>query len=107
MQIFGSVYRNRNLYMEHLTTDPLPTKFDTLNGKPLRDWNFLERMFNAFSPIALSVADEGPGRQLLWDSGYDLGQTTYSYRGVDLQDAEKFGLCSSKLWVMQRSPLVV
>ena len=79
--------RNRNLYMEHFTTDPLPTKYDTLNAKPLRDWNFLERMVNAGSPIALSVADEGPGRQLLWDSGYDLGQTTYSYRGVDLQDA--------------------
>ena len=63
--------RNRNLALEFGPGEDLPIKYDLLNGKPLRDWNFMERMWNAVSPISLSL-DKGPGRTLLWNSNYDL-----------------------------------
>ena len=70
--------RNRNLLFENLapSEQQLPIKYDMLNGKPIRDWDFLTRSFNAFSPISLNL-DQSPGRKLLFDSGYDLRQSTY------------------------------
>ena len=47
-----------------------------LNGKPLKDWDFMTRAFNAISPVSLSL-DQSPGRNFLFDSGYDLRQSTY------------------------------
>ena len=42
--------RNRNLITEGLAIDGgLPTKYDMLNGKPIRNWDFPTRMFNMFS----------------------------------------------------------
>ena len=82
----GDALRNRNLISEYLPGDDLPIKYDILNGKPLKDWDFMTRMFNAFSPIALSL-DESPGRALLFSSGYDLRMSTYSSPdGHDLSD---------------------
>jgi len=67
--------RNRNLAMEGFgvkgLTGKLPIKYDMLTGKPLRDWNFFESIFNAVSPISLSL-QLSPGRTLLHKSGYDL-----------------------------------
>ncbi len=80
--------RNRNLIMENFAnnTNQLPIKYDLLNGKPLKDWDFLTRAFNAVSPVALSL-DQGPGRQLLFDSGYDLRMSTYyAPDGTNLTD---------------------
>ena len=76
----GDAVRNRNLALEHLAVGPieeLPLKYDLLTGEPLRDWNFMERMFNAVSPISLSLA-ESPGRTLLWNSQYDLRMSILS-----------------------------
>ena len=56
----------------------VPTKYDMLTGRPIRDWDFPTRMFNAISPFNISL-DYSPGRKLLFDSGYDLRTTTYSY----------------------------
>jgi len=72
--IFDSI-RNRNLAMEGFgvkgVTGKLPIKYDMLNGRPIRDWNFIESIFNAVSPITLSL-QQSPGRTLLHKSGYDL-----------------------------------
>ena len=75
----GDSIRNRNLYMEGLAGEgAVPIKYDMLTGKPIRDWDFPTRMFNAVSPFNISL-DYSPGRKLLFDSGYDLRTTTFSY----------------------------
>ena len=82
--------RNRNLIMEHFAGQKeLPIKYDLLNGKPLKDHDFLTRAFNAVSPVNLSL-DQGPGRQMLYDSGYDLRKSTYyAPDGTNLTDLPK------------------
>ena len=72
--------RNRNLLTEKLTAltpvRELPIKYDLLNGKPLKMWDFLTRAYNAVSPVSLNL-DQSPGRNMLFDSGYDLRLSTY------------------------------
>ena len=69
--------RNRNLLTDQLAGDnKLPIKYDILNGKPLKDWDFLPRAFNAVSPVSLNL-EQSPGSQLLFNSGYDLRLSTY------------------------------
>ena len=75
-------FRNRNLYLEGVAAFELPTKFDTLTGNPIRNWDFPTRMFNMFSPFTINL-DYSKGRKFLFDSGYDLRTTTYSYEGLD------------------------
>ena len=73
---WGDAIRNRNLMMEAFSADPLPTKYDLLNGRPIRDHDFVTRMWNMFIPVSLNL-DQGPGRKMLFDSGYDLKMSTY------------------------------
>ena len=73
--VFQSV-RNRNLITENFAFSQLPIKYDMLNGKPLKDWDFMTRLYNAVSPVSLNL-DQGPGREFLFDSGYDLRTSTY------------------------------
>ena len=68
--------RNRNLLTEVLPGSDLPIKYDMLNGKAIKDWDFLTRAYNAVSPITLSL-DQTPGRNFLFNSGYDLRMSTY------------------------------
>ena len=80
--------RNRNLIFENFAEgeSKLPLKYDMLNGKPLKDWDFMTRAFNAVSPISLSL-DQSPGRNFLFDSGYDLRKSTYyAPDGTNLTD---------------------
>ena len=78
--------RNRNLLSEYGPGDDLPIKYDMLNGKPIKDHDFMTRMFNLFSPVSLNL-DQSPGRKLLFDSGYDIRLSTYfSPKGDDLSD---------------------
>ena len=72
----ASAIRNRNLTTENIAGEQLPIKYDMLTGDPIKDWNFVTRMFNAFSPVHLNM-DYSPGRKFLFDSGYDLRQSTY------------------------------
>ena len=82
----GQSVRNRNLISEYLTGEPLPTKYDLLNGRPIRDYDFNTRAYNTFSPISLNL-DYSPGRKLIFDSGYDLRMSTFmSPDGVDLSE---------------------
>lgn len=71
-----SSIRNRNLITEVLAAEPLPIKYDMLTGKPIKDHDFITRMFNAFSPVQLNM-DYSPGRKMLFDSGFDLRTSTY------------------------------
>jgi len=83
--------RNRNLLTEVATqinplANELPKKYDMLNGKPLRDWDFLTRAYNAVSPVSLNL-DQSEGRNFLFDSGYDLRMSTYyAPDGTNLTD---------------------
>ena len=78
--------RNRNLISEYMTGEQLPDKYDLLNGRPIRDYDFNTRAYNTFSPISLNL-DYSPGRKLIFDSGYDIRMSTYmSPDGVDLSE---------------------
>jgi len=78
--------RNRNLYMEYLPGEDVPTKYDLLDGSPIKDYDFLTRAFNAVSPISLNLT-HGRGRNLLFSSGYDLRLGTYyAPDGTNLTD---------------------
>ena len=84
-----SSIRNRNLISENIAFDPLPIKYDILTGKPIKDHNFMTRMFNAVSPVNFNL-DYSPGRELLFNSGYDLRTSTYSAPdGTNLKDSPK------------------
>ena len=82
--------RNRNLMTEGLDPDGgLPTKYDMLNGQPIRDWDFPTRMFNMFSPFYVNL-DQGEGRKLLFNSGYDMSLSVYSSPdGLSLKDSPR------------------
>ena len=83
--------RNRNLITEALTDDPLPIKYDILNGEPIREWDPFTRIFNMVSPIQLNLGDS-PGRVLLRNSNYDMRMSVYSTPGnpsIDLSDEPK------------------
>ena len=84
---WSDTFRNRNLIFEYGPGEDLPTKYDMLNGKPIRDYDFATRMWNTFIPVPLNL-DQGPGRKLLFDSGYDLRLSTYyGPDGTDLSDS--------------------
>jgi hypothetical protein len=68
--------RNRNLIMEMLPGEDIPIKYDMLNGQPIRNYDFFTRAFNAVSPVSLNLT-VSPGRQFLFESGYDLRMSTY------------------------------
>ena len=68
--------RNRNLIMETIAGESLPIKYDMLNGKPIKNYDFFTRAFNAVSPVSLNLS-VSPGRQFLFESGYDLRMSTY------------------------------
>tara|TARA_R100000781_G_scaffold1861_3_gene3166 strand:- start:475 stop:4248 length:3774 start_codon:yes stop_codon:yes gene_type:complete len=79
--------RNRNLLSEKIAGQPLAIKYDMLNGQPIREYDFVTRMWNMFIPVSLNL-DQGPGRKLLFESGYDLRMSTYyGPDGTDLSDS--------------------
>tara|TARA_B100001057_G_scaffold380490_1_gene386190 strand:+ start:7086 stop:11015 length:3930 start_codon:yes stop_codon:yes gene_type:complete len=85
----GSSIRNRNLITENIAGEALPIKYDILTGKPIKDHDFITRMFNSVSPVNFNL-DYSEGRQLLFDSGYDMRTSTYSAPdGTDLSDSPK------------------
>ena len=86
----GQSIRNRNLTFEHLTKDELPIKYDMLNGEPIKNWNFMQRMVNSISPVTFNIDKKSKGRTLLWNSGYDLRLTTFSAPdGTSLEDSPR------------------
>ena len=69
--------RNRNLLMEPLAVKELPVKYDILNGQPIKNYDFMTRMFNMFSPVQVNL-DYSPGRKLLYESGYSTRLSTFT-----------------------------
>jgi hypothetical protein len=60
-----------------------------LNGQPIRDWDFPTRMFNMFSPFYINL-DQGEGRKLLFNSGYDMSLSVFSSPdGISLKDSPR------------------
>ena len=81
--------RNRNLTSEYLPGQDLPIKYDMFNGKPIKDWDPMTRLWNAFSPISLNL-DNTPGRKLIFNSGYDMRLSTYyAPDGTNLTDSPR------------------
>jgi len=84
--VFDAV-RNRNLITENISSEPLPIKHDTLNGKPVKDFDFMTRVAKSTIPISFNL-DYSPGRQLLLNSKFDLRFFTYTAPdGTDLTDS--------------------
>ena len=82
--------RNRNLASEYLTGNPLPTKYDLLDGSPIKDYDFWTRAYNTVSPIPLNLKP-GKGRKFLFGSGNDKRISSYyspsvNGGGTDLTD---------------------
>ena len=79
--------RNRNQISEFLAPEPLPIKYDILNGKPIKNWDFPTRMVNMISPVQMNL-DYSPGRTLLYNSGYDMRIAAYmSPTGISMKDS--------------------
>ncbi len=77
--------KNRNQLGFGLTD--MPVKYDILDGKPIKDHNFLVRAWNMFSPVQLH-GDYSRGRQFLFSSGYDITTNMYTAPdGTDLSDS--------------------
>jgi hypothetical protein len=84
--IFDAV-RNRNLGSEQLAGEALPIKYDILTGEPIRDDDFMTRMFNSVSPVQFNF-DDSPGRDLLFASNYDMRLSVMSAPGnISLRDS--------------------
>ena len=82
----GQSLRNRNLSSEFLPGRDLPVKYDMLNGNPIRDYDFMTRSFNMFSPVSLNL-EESDARRFLFNSGYDLRMSVYfAPDGTNLTD---------------------
>ena len=81
--------RNRNKASEYLTApeNRLPPKWDLLEHRPLKNWNFFQRALNAVNPLGLRVDEKkSPGRQLIFNSNYDLSPKFFRHKGVDFTD---------------------
>ena len=84
--IFDAV-RNRNLGSEQIAAEALPIKYDILTGEPIRDDDFMTRMFNSVSPVQFNF-DDSAGRDLLFASNYDMRLSVMSAPGnISLRDS--------------------
>ena len=82
---FADTIRDRNRLSEFGTDNPLSVKYDILTPEPVRNWNWATRVFNMMSPVQITL-DYSPGRQLLFDSNYDLKTSvTMSPRAAGLE----------------------
>ena len=79
--------RNRNLITENIAGDPLPIKYDILNGDPVKEWDFMTRVWNNLFGVVQFNIVQSPGRQLLFNSGFDMSMATFfAPDGTDLTD---------------------
>ena len=71
--------RNRNLLTEGLALDGgLPFKYDLLNGEKLRSYHPITRFWNMFSPVQFNLDAQSPGRDLFFESNYDMRMSIMS-----------------------------
>ena len=77
MRELGSSFWDHIANRNPIARGTLPIKYDMLNGKPIAHQGFFQRAFNSISPLQLRF-DKGPGRDLLFNSGYDMRLFAYS-----------------------------
>ena len=78
--------RNRNLLTEHIAAEPLAIKYDILRpNTPVKEWDFMTRVFNNLLGVVQFNLDQGPGRTFYHNSGHD-SSTAFFYApdGTDL-----------------------
>ena len=75
---FNDTIANRNLWAGDLVD--LPYKYDLLNGKPLKMYDFPTRMWNSILPFQLNL-DTSPTRELLFRSLFDVKTTVNTMPG--------------------------
>tara|TARA_R100001530_G_scaffold32947_1_gene25827 strand:- start:170 stop:2077 length:1908 start_codon:yes stop_codon:yes gene_type:complete len=82
--------RNRNLMSEQFAGDQeLTIKRDILTGQPIRNYDFLTRIYQEVIPVAMNL-DYTPGHELLFNSSHDLRSNTYfAPDGTDLSNFPK------------------
>ena len=68
--------RNANKLTEVLAEEPLPLKYNILNGKPFKQTNPIGAFWRATSMVAIEPG-ASPGQKLLWRSNYDLRTSTW------------------------------
>ena len=76
---FWTTIRNRNQFMEYFTDDEnkLATKYSILDGSPINDFNFAERLAAGILPAAINF-DDSKGGKILAKSQFDLSVTAMS-----------------------------
>ena len=90
--------RNRNLLFEHLPGEDIPIKYDILTGNPLKDWSPIVRFTQEMIGGGLfnMALDYSPGREFLFQSGYDLRASVLSSPGANPVDLSKSPKLRSK-----------
>ena len=74
--------RRNNLATEFLAKEPLPLKYNLLNGEPFKGTGVMGRLWRATSFVAIEPG-ASPGQKLLWRSNYDLRVSTWHSPGPD------------------------
>ncbi len=74
--------RNANKLTEVLAEEPLPVKYNILNGKPFKQTNPIGAFWRATSMVAIEPG-ASPGQKLLWRSNYDLRISTWTSPAPD------------------------
>ena len=74
--------RKDNLTTEFLAKDPLPFKYNILNGEKFKETSVLGRLWRAGSMVAIEPG-ASPGQKLLWRSNYDIRLSSWHSPGPD------------------------
>ena len=74
--------RKDNLATEFLAKDPLPFKYNILNGEKFKETSVLGRLWRAGSMVAIEPG-ASPGQKLLWRSNYDIRLSSWHSPGPD------------------------
>ena len=79
--------RNRNKLMENIAGKAeLAVKYDWLTGEPVKNHDFLTRIYQEFIPAAMNL-DYSEGKKLLFGSGFDYRTSLYyAPDGTDLSN---------------------
>ena len=79
--------RNRNLITENIAANPLPIRYDVLNGKPIKDYDFLTRVAKSILPVDFSL-EQSAGRDLIIRGNLDKRILTWTAPdGTDLSES--------------------
>lgn len=87
--------RKDNLATEFLAKDPLPFKYNILNGEKFKETSVLGRLWRATSMVAIEPG-ASPGQKLLWRSNYDLRSSVWNSPAPDSISLKDSGFLRSE-----------